>query len=540
MNLTWHIVKKDVRALVWPIAIWLLCIVARLGIGVMLLTADGGEGADWFGKMDVLTKVLGGFQFITFVLTAAVIQQDLLVGTTSFWMTRPISGGRLLRAKLITLCLVFLLLPVLVNLPWWLGCGYGVDEIAWAAGETLAVQAIAVLLGLLWSVVTDGFGRFLMWTLVTVFAAPMLVAIISFAVSRRAPPVFQEIIGTRFLLCAFIAVIGIAVVTIHQFLTRRTERSIGIIAATVGGFVLTGAFWPWSWNVDTRFYSYLIHRAEGEWPAAAEPAGLKFTPVQAEFSGRRDQPNRAGVFASKFRVDGLTDGQGLIPVWSEHIWRWPDGTEATGRTWGHSGLGDFMKARVLGIADPDASVTSDTITFSGGIQAATMEKIRAQAPAYSLQARFRLMRFVSAELVPMMAGKWTQSGTAGERIAGVEKEGPQMLVTFVGHRPSLWIDNIGGGPLAATGDYVQYYLVNRAAKFLDRGSNTNTLSTRIGTVSIYWRTTAYRAVQERGSSLIAAINALNEAELAKVTFAEQARFSHSLALSAQEVAEAKP
>ena len=44
MNLTWHIVKKDLRALRWPLVLWTLLIVAKLGMGVVLLTADGTEG----------------------------------------------------------------------------------------------------------------------------------------------------------------------------------------------------------------------------------------------------------------------------------------------------------------------------------------------------------------------------------------------------------------------------------------------------------------------------------------------------------------
>ncbi len=37
MNLTWHIVKKDLRALKWPLLFWLLIIIAKLGIGVALV-----------------------------------------------------------------------------------------------------------------------------------------------------------------------------------------------------------------------------------------------------------------------------------------------------------------------------------------------------------------------------------------------------------------------------------------------------------------------------------------------------------------------
>jgi hypothetical protein len=538
MNLTWHIVKKDLRALKWPLALWLLCIVAKLGIGVLLLTGDGSEGPEWFSRMDALSKVLGAFQFITFVLTAAVIHQDLLVGTTAFWITRPISGGRLLRAKLITIGLVFGLAPVLVNLPWWIGCHYGLDEVAWAAGETFAVQAIVVLIGLLWSVVTDGFARFLMWTLVTLFATPMVIAIITNLLTRRHSSVFEETLATRFLLILLLAVTGILVVTVHQFLTRRTPRSISIIAVFFGLIVLTGALWPWSFDVDTRLSSYLIRRAQGDWPTSTEPAGLKFAPTSAEFSGRRDRPDRPAAFITKYRVDGLLAGQGLMPVMSEHAWRWPNGADAKGRSLGRSALAESMAAQALNVSVTGTPGAAGILTFTGAVPASTMGRIRGEAPAYSLSARFRLMRFVSADRVPLQPGPWTRTEVGGERIAAVEKDGARHLVTFIEHRPSLWIDNVGGGQIAARGDYSQYYLVNRVTKFLDRGANTDIKSTRIGTVSIIWRTSAYTAAA--ATPLLAAMNALDDAELIKVTYAEQARFSHELTLSATEVAKANP
>jgi hypothetical protein len=544
MNLTWHIVKKDLRALKWPLLLWITLIIAKLGVGVALLNADGTEGIEWFNKMDSLAKVLTAFQFVSFVLTAAIIQQDLLVGTTAFWMTRPISGARLLRAKLISIGLVFLVAPVLVTLPWWLGCRYGLSEIGWAVAETVAAQAIAVLLGLLWSVVTDGFARFLMWTLVTLFATPMLTGIITYAVHRRSPGVVQELVATRFMLALLLAVAGVFVVVVHQFLTRNTWRSIGIIGGTVALIVVAGAFWPWSWNVDGRINAYLLRQAAGEWPAEAEPAGLTFTPVSSEFSARKDRPDRPGTLIARYRVDGLSGTQGLMPIMSEHFWRWPDGTVVKAATFGRSDLNNMMSRLALtggtdaGRKEPSA----DTLVFNSYLRPSTMQQVRAQAPGYMLQARLRLMQFESATRVPLEPGAWSVHGAYGERLAAVEKEGPQLLVTYIRHMPALWVDNAAGGQLAGTGPYAQHYLVNRERNHADRGSSTDFKLTRIGTVGISWRTMSYVAVPRppAGGSTLEAINALNDAELVKVTFVEQARFSRELKLDPADIAKANP
>jgi hypothetical protein len=543
MNLTWHIVKKDLRALKWPLLLWITLIVAKLGVGVALLNADGTEGVDWFNRMDAVAKVLAAFEFVSFVLTAAIIQQDLLVGTTAFWMTRPISGARLLQAKLICIALVFIVAPVLVTLPWWLGCGYGGRELAWAVTETVAVQAIAVLMGLLWSVVTDGFARFLMWTLVTLFATPMLTAIIAYYASRHRGSVLPELVATRFLLVLLLAVAGIFVVVVHQFLTRNIGRSIAIIAGAVGLIVLTGAFWPWSLNVESRFYSYLIRQAQGDWPAAAEPPGLAFKLQSAEFTGRKDRPDRPASLIAKYQVEGLSGMQGLMPVQSEYTMRWPDGTSATGRSWGRSGLADMMSAHALsaGKESVEAAPQTDDVNFTSAMPASTMARVREQAPSHTLAARFRLMRFESATRVPLEPGTWSRHDSQGERLAHTEREGPALLVTFIRHMPSLWVDNAGGGQLAGTGDYSQYFLVNRARGSVDRGTATDYKLTRIASVGISWRTMSFLAIpRPPKGSVLDAINALNDAELVKVTFAEQARFSHELKLGPEEIAKANP
>jgi len=543
MNLTWHIVKKDLRALKWPLLLWIALIVAKLGVGVVLLNADGTEGLDWFNKMSGLAQVLSAIEFVSFVLTAAIIQQDLLVGTTAFWMTRPISGARLLRAKLICIGLVFIVAPVLVTLPWWLGCHYGISEIGWAVIETVAAQAIAVLLGLLWSVVTDGFARFLMWTLVTLFATPMLTAIIAYYASRHLGSFQPELVSTRFLLVLLLSIGGIFVVVVHQFLTRNIGRSIAIIAGTVGLIVLTGAFWPWSWNVESRFYSYLIRQAQGDWPVAAEPPGLAFKLQSAEFSGRKDRPDRPASLIASYQVEGLTAMQGLMPVQSEYTLRWPDGTSATGRSWGRSGLADMMSAHALsgGKDSGEAAAHADSVNFTSAMPASTMAKVRNSASSHTLPARFRLMRFESVTRVPLEPGTWNVQASQGERLAHAEKEGPQLLVTFIRHMPSLWVDNAGGGQLAGTGDYSQYFLVNRTRGAVDRGTSTDYRLTRIASVGISWRTMSFLAVpRPPKGSVLDAINALNDAELVKVTFAEQARFSHELKLGPEEIAKANP
>ena len=133
MNFVWHIVKKDLRALRWPLVVWVALIAAKLAMGVLLLTSDTTGDQELFDTLSGISKVLAGLEFLGVVLVAALIQEDMLVGTTAFWITRPISGARLLTAKLLGLGIIFVVLPVLVTVPWWLGCHLSLGAMAGAA-----------------------------------------------------------------------------------------------------------------------------------------------------------------------------------------------------------------------------------------------------------------------------------------------------------------------------------------------------------------------------------------------------------------------
>ena len=545
MNLTWHIVKKDLRALKWPLLLWVLVIVAKLGVGVMLLMAEGTEEVEWFARMDGLSKVLAAFEGVSFVLAAALIHQDLLVGTKSFWVTRPISGGRLLRAKLATLLLVFGLMPLLITLPWWLGCGYGLREIGWAALETASIHVVCVLIGLVWAVVTDGFGRFLMWTLVTLFAIPTLIGTLTYYLGRGGLRLSGAAMVERMIIGTTIAVVAILAVVVHQYLTRRTTRSIGMIAGGAGLIIAVGVFWPWHWHLESRVYSYLIRQAHGEWPAAAEPTGLKYMVESAQVTL---YPTKRGGTAGgnvrvKYRVDGLTESQVIMPYWAEHTWRWADGTMEEGVTRSRSSFTEWASEHAVWrtIKINPAKQRTEVVTAIASVNHATGMRLQAEPPTYSLSARLRLMELDSVSPISQQSGPRDLSGVWGEAVAHVEKSADELHITFIRHSPSLWVDNIAGGS-APNGPFVQYLMVNRKRDYVDRGSSLDRKSTRIGTVDVTWYTMAYRASPKRTGStaLLEGINALNDAELLKVTFVEQARFTHVITADPLKIEPASP
>ena len=209
-------------------------------------------------------------------------------------------------------------------------------------------------------------------------------------------------------------------------------------------------------------------------------------------------------------------------------------------------MAEFISERALGVAmkiAPEGRYT-DTVTTTGYISSEVTTKLQAGSPVFTMQARSQLMRFDSATPVPLQRGSWTQQGVTGLRLASVEKSGEELLVNFIRHSPSSFVDLFGGRyyPGSVNREFNQYVLVNGAHDFVDRGRFVDRRSTRIGTVDIDWYTMSYRASKKAGGQrpLLEAINALNDAELKKVTFVEQARFSHEITADPFKVEMANP
>jgi hypothetical protein len=173
MNLIWHIIKKDLRALRWPLGLWTLAHHPQAWHRRPPAHRRWHRRApEWFTRLEGIattSRQASSFSASAGCRLGAGGPAGGLLGLLGY---AAVSGGRLLRAKLAAIGLVFILWPLVVTLPWWLACGYGPRELAAAALETAFIHLIAVLVGLLWAVVTDGYSRFILWTLVTLAAIP--------------------------------------------------------------------------------------------------------------------------------------------------------------------------------------------------------------------------------------------------------------------------------------------------------------------------------------------------------------------------------
>ena len=105
MNLTLHIIRKDLRRMAWALAVWAVC-----GLYLVLSGKLGAKVGSIYEKMQIIAMF--NYMMLTFALIAGIVQEDGLTESDVFWRTRPTAGRRMLTAKLSLLMPLFVFVPL--------------------------------------------------------------------------------------------------------------------------------------------------------------------------------------------------------------------------------------------------------------------------------------------------------------------------------------------------------------------------------------------------------------------------------------------
>jgi len=489
MNLIWHIVKKDLRRLWVPLALWALLVVGQVGVGMNLLLGNGTTDGVLFDRMVFYNYLFFGLDLLfAYILVAALLHDDSLVGSNVFWRTRPISGGRLLGAKLLGAAIMFGVLPVLIWLPWWLTCNYGWREVAGAVLEILGTHAVAVMAALLVVVLTDDLGRFLGWTIMlAITLATLIVALASFS---HAPTMTGEegerargaLTESRAVMAFAVLMAMIAIVVIQQFLARRPALSFALVLAGFGAATLVCTRWPWDFSI-LWFPDYELPAIE---QSSVLTDGITLTFDQARL--RRDPDEKLGpdwhsYVAVGLLAHGVPEGFGIYGRWARQIWRWPDGMSVSPHTVSiprNYALGTAgSPEKVFGIpvqkTDPDylkwleARLPSylnpspyseikiswggaDGLIATAALNRPHSARMQVEPPSYAISAQFGLVRPEVQLELPLHPDDRHWLGKDSIRVVRTELHEQEkrlaqvvhtMNVVLVESRPTSWTDGLG-------------------------------------------------------------------------------------------------
>ncbi len=290
MNLIWHLAKKDLRRMVLPVALWL----AFLGLPALWLARVhvpeevvlGDAVMSWSNVIGALLTTVSLMQVVAGAMLAGfLVLEDPAECTSALWMTRPITGWRLLAAKLLTAALLFVAAPVSVLLPAWLAAGFTMRDCAAAATDWTLAQGGMVLAALALASLAQNLTHY-----VTVLLGFVLVMGISMS---RLPAQWLGVEvafngSLQFLFGALVLPL-LAVVLVLQYQTRDARRGW-----TVVGLILVVAF-------AARIY----------WHVERGPQVPAVTGVALELPLRAGAEVRAG--GSLLRVAGFTlSGRGMV------------------------------------------------------------------------------------------------------------------------------------------------------------------------------------------------------------------------------------
>ncbi|PTY00343.1 hypothetical protein [Opitutus sp. ER46] len=434
MKLIWHIAAKDMRRLAWPVALWLLLVVA----GPVLLLRAGPSSPPFASDLYAIgayVSVVMILQLVTgYMLAGGIVQQDVLVGTTTFWRTRPIAPLRLLTAKLLAAVLLFLVAPVLLLVPIWFRCSFTPADVLGCAWSFCGLQLVVLVPGLLVASLTRNAGHMFIASVV------FLVAVMFCAGRLFQTPSFSqdlEVLGPvdRTLLLGLM-VAGALVLLVGQYLGRKTWAIWAVLVAGLVALRFWGQVFP---TGHLRF-------EEAPWPAAGvRPAELKVT-----WATVGDRPGSIEVRS------GEQEGAYLAPVYGRGV------ILSAGREqpvvlrplgeWGEEQLTDWRPPAALvwhlGMIRPDG------------------RPLR-QEPGpgrFKGELLFRRLHFTSFPDVAMQPGAMWRSGSEIRQYLGAERSGDtRWRLAFLERRPTSEVSSFSarlGNELALRGWAVRPFLHN--------------------------------------------------------------------------------
>ena len=441
MNLTLHLVLSDLRRMrVWLI-VWIGVLLLPSVVGFMIVLGEPVRATEW-ALPDKVVLLTGLQALVGYMLTVILLHEHRIVGTTQYWLTRPISRGRLLRAKAIGVFLMVGLLPVVVSLPWWLWCGFNAGQLINAAGETILVMLLIALVAALMAVLTDSFPRALLWTVV--FVAVVLFGMASFAIVQaetiRSDFNFPLVISRTIAVVAVTALVMFGVVVVQFFLRRR-----GWWLPAAGGlmlvFVLLAFQWPWGWVPfdPVEFNSSL-----------ADSVKLRFDLATAEPPPRQRRPGEE-IFQevhTQFIASGLPREMAVDTIGVRQEWRSAVGViRRVEREWWTT---QALNASPVP-ADPEtgrwlaerAHLRAKWLLPEGTaglqvksyIQPSLVARMQSEPPEYRARLWWRLLRSQPLFELPIAKSRHLTREGRGIRIARVERSASHLDVTLVETRP---------------------------------------------------------------------------------------------------------
>ena len=257
MNLALHLAAWDFRNLRRYLGLWLGLVVVQAGLvgyAPQLFPVERGHffSLSSFAWLVAVLKIC-----LLAVIVAQLVQKDCTVGSTAFWLSRPVSRVRLLTGKVLFLVLAVILPSLLVEVGLLINCGVTPYDTLRSVPQIFFLALLAVVLLMMLAAVTTSLARMIIAGGLALVGLPLLGFFVAGAwwlfffgpetlvsgditVARPVPPpgYNTDVVGISLVLLVTAgAVIG------FQYLTRRTTWSRIFLVAGVCLALLSMGYW---------------------------------------------------------------------------------------------------------------------------------------------------------------------------------------------------------------------------------------------------------------------------------------------------------
>ncbi len=247
MKLILHIFRKDFRHLRLYLAGWLgllisVCLFVRLGWGL---------GLGWIAVIGVLKVALLA------LIVSNLVQEDSPVGSTSFWLSRPVSGRQLLAAKSVVLAVTLIIPALLVEVMFLLFNGVTAHDTLRSIPETLIYTLFAIAILMMLAVLTRSLSQ--MVALGLFFSVSMIVFLLVRAdiffpgIRLDIDPLTSMTLRSSKWIGFFLILLTMAAIVVClQYLTRRRKLNAILALAGLLPCILTVEMWTWDFVAALR------------------------------------------------------------------------------------------------------------------------------------------------------------------------------------------------------------------------------------------------------------------------------------------------
>ncbi len=451
MNLTWHIAQKDLRRVALPSGALIgFVLVTAIWFSRVHLSAETVAAHDELSWINGISAVslwtVGMLVVMSLLLAGHLVLEDPVLGTTTFWQTRPIGRGRLLAAKVMAGLLALVVAPTLTLVPVWLANGFSLAELARAAVGFAAIQMLLLLVAFLFASLSRTIAQFFFTTLAV--AVVFALAVVKPPASWWGSELGADVETTRRWLVMVLAVPVAALVVVQQFLTRRTRLSWSMLVAGIVAIHLVRVYWP---RDLTPYFS------PKSWPVATGDD------LRAAIVVEKISLDRNGLPTVAVQVEGGADGRAFVPQSGDLQLRWPDGRVARlalkpGAQWGLD-----AGQRLAGIKRGERPIEWEMV---GGADAGNIPRTSSSPEVSGKLALSRVNGAVLLE-VPLQAGAQARHGSSGFRVVGINEGSGSEHPTVIVEERDAWFRRETGAAEGSTGahDFSRrdcYLLVNRA------------------------------------------------------------------------------